>query len=157
MPEAQAGGGRSRQVLAFDFGLRRIGVAVGQEMLGSARPVTMIPARDGVPDWERIEHLLQEWQPDLVVVGLPLNMDGTESDMCARARKFGKRIHGRFHLPVEMMDERLSSFEAKEAVLAAGGSSDFGQHGVDDLAAVLILESWFNHQRSLSNDSSSGG
>lgn len=133
-------------MLAFDFGLRRIGVAYGQELLGSARPVTMIPARDGVPDWTRIETLLEEWRPDLVVVGLPLNMDGTESDMCARARKFGKRIHGRYHVPVEMMDERLSSFEAKEAVLADGGSADFGRHGVDDLAAVLILESWFNHQ-----------
>lgn len=136
-----------RTVLAFDFGLRRIGVAFGQELLGSARPVTMIPARDGIPDWSVIERLLAEWQPDLVVVGLPLNMDGSESDMCARARKFGKRIHGRYHLPVEMMDERLSSFEAKEAVLAAGGSSDFGRHGVDDLAAVVILESWFNEQQ----------
>jgi putative Holliday junction resolvase len=147
MPEAESGGTRQRRVLAFDFGLRRIGVACGQELLGSARPVTMIAARDGVPDWNRIEILLNEWHPDLVVVGLPLNMDGTESDMCARARKFGKRLHGRFHVPVEMMDERLSSFEAKEAVLAEGGSSDFGRHGVDDLAAVLILESWFNHQR----------
>lgn len=145
MPEAGPSG--QRQVLAFDFGLRRIGVAFGQEMLGSASPVAMIPARDGVPDWDRMAGLLAEWKPDLVVVGLPLNMDGTESDLCARARKFGKRIHGRFHLPVEMMDERLSSVEAKEAVLAAGGSSDFGRHGVDDLAAVLILESWFNEQR----------
>lgn len=140
-----------RQVLAFDFGLRRIGVAWGQEMLGSARPVSMIPARDGVPDWTAIEALLNEWRPDLVVVGLPLNMDGSESDLCARARKFGKRIHGRFHLPVDMMDERLSSVEAKEVALAAGGSSDFGRHGVDDLAAVLILESWFNDQRSRSS------
>lgn len=147
MPEADAGVVGRRQVLAFDFGLRRIGVAYGQELLGSARPVTMISARDGIPDWDRMEALIDEWQPDLVVVGLPLNMDGTESDMCARARKFGKRIHGRFHVPVDMMDERLSSFEAKDAVLAEGGSSDFGRHGVDDLAAVLILESWFNHQR----------
>ncbi len=146
MPEAG-----QRQVLGFDFGLRRIGVAYGQELLGSARPVAMIPARDGVPDWSQVEALLLEWKPDLVIVGLPLNMDGSESDMCARARKFGKRIHGRFHVAVEMMDERLSSFEAKEAVLAEGGSSDFGRHGVDDLAAVLILESWFNHQRSRTN------
>ncbi|SFR63038.1 putative holliday junction resolvase [Marinobacter daqiaonensis] len=147
MPEKAIAAPGRRTVLAFDFGLRRIGVAVGQELLGSARPVTMIPARDGIPDWDRIGAVLTEWCPDLVVVGLPLNMDGTESDICARARKFGKRIHGRFHVPVEMMDERLSSFEAKEAVLASGGSSDFGRHGVDDLAAVLILESWFNHQQ----------
>lgn len=132
-----------RQVLAFDFGTRRIGVAFGQELLGRGRPVTMLPARDGIPDWAAIERLIEEWRPDQLVVGLPLNMDDTENDMCARARKFGNRLHGRFHLPVAMVDERLSSFEAKGTVLAAGGDRDFGRHGVDDLAAVLILETWF--------------
>ncbi len=133
----------SRRVMAFDFGTRRIGVAVGQELLGSGQPVALIPARDGIPDWQQIESLLEEWRPDLVVVGLPLNMDDTENDMCARARKFGKRLHGRYHLPVEMVDERLTSFEAKGEVMAAGGSRDFGRHGVDDRAAVLILETFF--------------
>ncbi|HET8849170.1 MAG TPA: Holliday junction resolvase RuvX [Marinobacter sp.] len=137
MPEA----GR-RRLLAFDFGTRRIGVAAGQEWLGTGQPVAMIPARDGVADWPPIERLLAEWQPDLVLVGLPLNMDGTENDMCARARKFGKRLHGRFHVNVEMVDERLTSFEAKGDVIASGGSRDFGRHGVDDRAAVLILETW---------------
>lgn len=132
-----------RQVMAFDFGTRRIGVAFGQELLGRARPLTMLSARDGVPDWVVIEKLIAEWQPDQVVVGLPLNMDDTENDMCDRARKFGKRLHGRFHVPVEMVDERLTSFEAKGEVMAAGGERDFGKHGVDDLAAVLILETWF--------------
>ena len=133
----------NRRVLAFDYGTRRIGVASGQEMLGTGQPVAMIPARDGIPDWSRVEALLQEWQPDLVVVGLPLNMDDTENEMCARARKFGKRLHGRYHVPVEMVDERLTSFEAKGEVMAAGGSRDFGRHGVDDRAAVLILETFF--------------
>lgn len=133
----------SRRVMAFDFGTRRIGVAVGQELLGSGQPVALVPARDGIPDWQQIESLLEEWRPDLVVVGLPLNMDDTENDMCARARKFGKRLHGRYHVPVEMVDERLTSFEAKGEVMAAGGSRDFGRHGVDDRAAVLILETFF--------------
>lgn len=137
MPEA----GR-RRLLAFDFGTRRIGVASGQEWLGTGQPVAMIPARDGVPDWPQIERLLAEWQPDLVLVGLPLNMDGTENDMCARARKFGKRLHGRYHVAIEMVDERLTSFEAKGEVMASGGNRDFGRHGVDDRAAVLILETW---------------
>lgn len=136
----------SRRVMAFDFGTRRIGVAVGQELLGSGQPVALIPARDGIPDWQQIERLLQEWQPDLVVVGLPLNMDDTENDMCARARKFGKRLHGRYHVPVDMVDERLTSFQAKGEVMAAGGSRDFGRHGVDDRAAVLILETWFGQR-----------
>lgn len=130
--------------MAFDFGTRRIGVAVGQEMLGKAQPVGMVMARDGVPDWNEIASLIEEWQPHLFVVGLPLNMDGSESEMCLRARKFGKRLHGRYHHPFEMMDERLSSYEAKGEVLSGGGSRDFGKHGVDDLAAVLILESWFS-------------
>jgi|TARA_R100001460_G_scaffold3352_28_gene10278 putative Holliday junction resolvase len=137
--------------MAFDFGTRRIGVASGQEMLGIGKPLTMLPARDGVPDWEQIGRLLKEWQPDRVLVGLPLNMDDTENDMCARARKFGKRLHGRFHVEVEMVDERLTSFEAKGDVMASGGSRDFGRDGVDDRAAVLILETWFHQQESRSS------
>lgn len=133
-----------RQVLAFDFGTRRMGVAFGQELLGSARPVAMLRARDGIPDWDQLERLLTEWQPHHLVVGLPLNMDGTENDMCARARKFGKRLHGRFHLPVSMVDERLSSYEAKGRVLREQGHRDFGEQGVDDLAAVLILQTWYH-------------
>lgn len=141
MPEAG-----NRRVLAFDFGTRRIGVATGQEMLGTGQPLALLPARDGIPDWTTIEKLLAEWCPDIVVVGLPLNMDDSENDMCARARKFGKRLHGRYHVPVAMVDERLTSFEAKGDVMAAGGSRDFGRHGVDDRAAVLILETWCREQ-----------
>ncbi|MEP1582639.1 MAG: Holliday junction resolvase RuvX [Marinobacter sp.] len=146
MPEAG-----NRRVIAFDFGTRRIGVASGQEMLGTGKPLTMLPARDGVPDWEQIGRLLKEWQPDRVLVGLPLNMDDTENDMCARARKFGKRLHGRFHVEVEMVDERLTSFEAKGDVMASGGSRDFGRDGADDRAAVLMLETWFHQQESRSS------
>ena len=146
MPEAG-----NRRVMAFDFGTRRIGVASGQEILGTGKPLTMLPARDGVPDWEQIGRLLKEWQPDRVLVGLPLNMDDTENDMCARARKFGKRLHGRFHVEVEMVDERLTSFEDKGDVMASGGSRDFGRDGVDDRAAVLILETWFHQQESRSS------
>ncbi|HEY9119082.1 MAG TPA: Holliday junction resolvase RuvX [Marinobacter sp.] len=145
MPEAG-----NRRVMAFDFGTRRIGVASGQELIGTGKPLTMLPARDGVPDWDQIGRLLEEWKPDRILVGLPLNMDDTENDMCARARKFGKRLHGRFHVEVEMVDERLTSYEAKGDVMAAGGSRDFGRDGVDDRAAVLILETWFHQQESRS-------
>ncbi len=141
MPE-----GPSRRVMAFDYGTRRIGVACGQEMLGTGQAVTMLQARDGIPDWQQIQALLEDWRPDLVLVGLPLNMDDTENDMCARARKFANRLHGRFHVATEMVDERLTSFEAKGHVMAGGGSRDFGRDGVDDRAAVLILETWFNEQ-----------
>src|SRR5690554_7220621 len=102
----------NRRLLAFDFGTRRIGVASGQELLGTGQPQAMIPARDGIPDWQQIEKLLAEWQPDVVLVGLPLNMDDTENDMCARARKFGKRLHGRFHVPVRS-EEHTSELQSR--------------------------------------------
>lgn len=145
MPETRPQG--QRQVMAFDFGLRRIGVAVGQEMLGTARPVAMVGARDGIPRWEAVKALIEDWQPDFFVVGLPLNMDETESEMCRRARKFARRLHGMFHRDYAMMDERLTSVAAKAAVVEQDGVRDFGAHGVDDLAAALILEGWFLQQR----------
>lgn len=128
-------------LLAFDYGLKWIGCAVGQSLTGSASPLSALRAKDGTPRWEEIEALLNEWQPQQVLIGLPLNMDGSESEMCARARKFGNRIHGRFGVTVSFADERLSSFEAKGELLEQGGG-DFKERGVDSLSAVLILESW---------------
>jgi putative Holliday junction resolvase len=119
-------------------------VAVGQELLGTAQAIARLKAREGQPDWDQVAALFTEWRPDLAVVGLPLNMDDTENEMCQRARKFAKRLHGRLHVPVAMMDERLSSFEAKGQAMAQGGSRDYSAHGVDDQAAVLILQSWLN-------------
>ncbi|PID43737.1 MAG: Holliday junction resolvase RuvX [Proteobacteria bacterium] len=133
-----------QQVIAFDFGEKRIGVACGQCITGGASALPPMKARDGIPDWQVIERTLADWQPDLVIVGLPLNMDGSESAMSQRARKFANRIHGRFGVPVAMHDERLTSFEAKGYVMDAGGSRDFGKNSVDGLAAVLLFESWFS-------------
>ncbi len=131
--------------LCFDFGVKRFGVAFGNNLLSSASELPPIRAKDGIPDWAVIERLVSEWQPAGFVVGLPLNMDGSESDMSLRAKKFGKRLKGRFNKPVEMMDERLSSFEAKQAVQEKTGRYvDFGDHSVDGAAACLILESWFS-------------
>ncbi|QJQ95554.1 MULTISPECIES: Holliday junction resolvase RuvX [Halomonadaceae] len=132
-----------RLILAFDFGTRRIGVAVGNEMIGRATALEPLPARDGIPDWRVITRLVEEWKPDLFVVGLPLNMDGSESEMSTRARKFGKRLYGRFGKPCEMVDERGSTREAKEIARAAGHRGNYREAGVDGLAAQLILESYF--------------
>ncbi|WP_040240503.1 Holliday junction resolvase RuvX [Chromohalobacter japonicus] len=137
---AEAG---QRLVLAFDYGTRRIGVAVGNEMLGSATALASLPARNGIPEWQQIGQLLKEWQPDLLVVGLPLNMDGTESDMSRRARKFGNRLHGRFGKPVEVFDERGSTRAAKRIARDAGHRGNYRDDGVDGIAAQLILESFF--------------
>jgi putative Holliday junction resolvase len=101
-----------RTILAFDYGLRQIGVAVGNCLTSSTQPLTILKAKDGIPQWHEVEKTLKEWQPDLIIVGDPLNMDGSDGLLGERARKFGKRVHGRFGLVVEMVDERLSSFEA---------------------------------------------
>tara|TARA_R110002072_G_scaffold57188_3_gene147292 strand:+ start:38409 stop:38843 length:435 start_codon:yes stop_codon:yes gene_type:complete len=134
----------TRHYLCFDFGLKRFGVAVGSELLKTASELKPISAKDGIPDWTVIEKLVETWQPKGFVVGLPLNMDGSTSDMSLRATKFGKRLKGRFNKPIEMMDERLSSFEAKSVVKEKTNKYvDFGEHSVDGAAACLILESWF--------------
>lgn len=132
------------QLLGFDYGLKNIGVATGQTLTGTASAQPAIRARDGVPDWQEIEALLREWKPERVLVGLPLNMDGTESELSTRARKFANRIHGRFGAAVEMVDERLSSFEAKGEVMSRGGSRDYGKNPVDSIAARLIVETYLN-------------
>ncbi len=132
-------------VLAFDYGTRQIGVAVGQTLTGTATPVTVLKARDGIPDWEKISALLDRWQPRKLLVGLPLNMDGSRSEFCSRAEKFARRLHGRFGLPVEMMDERLSTFEAKQQLPRR---SSYRENPVDDSAACLILESWLQSPES---------
>lgn len=136
-----------RLVLAFDFGTRRIGVAVGNEMLGSARPLDSLAARDGIPDWRQVALLVEEWSPDLFVVGLPLELDGSEREICTRARKFGKRLYGRFGIPCEMVDERGTTREAKAIARESGAWRDsrksYRDDGVDGLSAVLILEAFF--------------
>jgi len=136
----------SKTYLAFDYGTRNIGLASGQSVTRTAVERPALKAKDGVPNWQEVEALLREWKPDLVIVGLPLNMDDSESELAARARKFGQRLHGRFGVAVEMVDERLSSYEAKGEVMAKGGSRDYGKNPVDSIAARLILESWFNEQ-----------
>jgi putative Holliday junction resolvase len=131
-----------RSLMGFDFGTRSIGVATGQEITGSASPLTSLKANDGIPDWAQIEKLLKEWQPDLLIVGLPLNMDGTEQDITVRAKKFGQRLHGRFGLQVEFKDERLTTTDAKARLFEQGGYRALGKSRVDAVSAQLILESW---------------
>nr|WP_173175263.1 Holliday junction resolvase RuvX [Pseudomonas tohonis] len=131
-----------RLLLGFDYGTKQIGVAVGQAVTGQARELCVLKAQNGVPDWQKVEALLKEWQPDAIVVGLPLNMDGTPSDMSERAQKFARRLNGRFNLPVFTHDERLTTFEAKGQRLAQGQRGGYRENPVDALAAALLLEGW---------------
>ncbi len=135
-----------RQLLGFDFGERTIGVAYGQTITHSARPLKALKANNGQPDWSLIAKLIQEWQPDALIVGSPLNMDGSEQLLTSRARKFANRLHGRFGLPVEMVDERLTTVEAKARLFEGGGYKALQKDAIDSESAVLILESWFNQQ-----------
>ncbi len=133
---------KPRTIVAFDFGLRQIGVAVGNVGLGTSQPLQVLSAREGIPDWEAVSALVEAWQPELLLVGDPLNMDGSASELCPRARKFAKRLHGRLGLPVTMVDERLSSFEAKEVSRERGHRGNYKSKPVDSLAAEIILRTW---------------
>ncbi|HVC38056.1 MAG TPA: Holliday junction resolvase RuvX [Gammaproteobacteria bacterium] len=141
MPEDSA-----LSALGFDFGLRRIGVAVGQSITGSATPLALINALDGVPDWPALDRLIQEWRPDLLVVGLPYTMDGSEQEISRRARSFTRDLEQRYPQPVHTVDERLSSHEAQMRLqeLRQQGRRRIRRGDIDCVAACVILESWFH-------------
>jgi len=136
-----------RLLLAFDFGLRHIGVASGQSITGTATPLTTFSARDGTPDWSAIARLVAEWRPDLLVVGLPLNMDATESPMSQRARRFGARLGQETRRPVVFADERLTSRTAiADSRAATTGLRTADRDAGHARAAVLIAETWLNER-----------
>lgn len=133
-------------VLAFDFGTRRIGVAVGEMMLGQARPLTTIAAEANDARFAAIGRLIAEWQPARLVVGLPLSLDGSEHDMTARCRRFAHQLEGRFRLPVALVDERLSSAAADEALRSRGLDWRERKAQVDAEAAAAILQDYFDRK-----------
>lgn len=144
MPEAAArvpAAASPQTLLGFDFGTRRIGVAIGQRITGTARALTTLTARDGQPDWAQVEQLIATWQPDALVVGLPLQLDGTRSEITAAAERFARRLHGRFRLPVHLQDERLSSYTAEQ--LTEGPRT---RDNLDAAAARIILQDWLDRQ-----------
>ena len=130
-------------VLGFDFGTRKIGVAVGQTITATATALeTLLPVKNRT-HWERIGQLIAEWQPDMLVVGLPLDVDDSETDATAPALRFSRQLEGRFHLPVHLVDERYTSFEARDRL----GHRVRQIEEYDAMAAKLILETWLSgHQ-----------
>ncbi len=135
-----------RTFLGFDFGMKNIGVAVGQDLTHTANPLTVIKARKGIPNWGQILALIDQWQPQQLIVGLPFSMDGTEQEMTQAARRFGNRLNGRFHLPVEWQDERLSTFETLDQLGIQSKMQSNNREDVDRISAQLILQSWLNQQ-----------
>jgi putative Holliday junction resolvase len=149
-PEPLPAATRPRTLLGFDVGLRWIGVAVGQELTASARPLTTLRCQSQQPDWPALDRLMADWQPAALVVGLPLPADGGTSAVSEAARRFGRDLHDRYRLPVALMDERLSSHEAADRLRQAippGRRHRPTKAAVDALAAALILESWLRQQQ----------
>ena len=132
-------------LLAFDYGRRRIGIAVGQSITRSATPLTTLECVNQKPNWPEIEKLISSWKPDALIIGLPMNMDGTEHELSKAARKFSNQLHGRFGLPVHLVDERLTSIEASHRIAEQNLTKKKRQDKktIDTVAAQLILESWF--------------
>ncbi|HLX81504.1 MAG TPA: Holliday junction resolvase RuvX [Burkholderiales bacterium] len=142
MPEKAA-----RTVLAFDFGLQRIGVAVGEPELGTAHPLQGVVAHTQPGRLTAIDRLVQEWRPSLLVVGRPLGEDGAPYEMTRRAERFARQLNGRFRLPVELVDERYSSAEVESRMRASYGSRKAANLArgkkLDSHAAQIILEQYF--------------
>ena len=126
-------------LLGFDYGRKRIGVAVGQQVTQSATALTTVIARDGKPDWQAITRLIEEWKPDALVVGIPYHMDGSAQDMTQAARRFCRQLEGRYRLPVYEADERLSSYIVESSQSGTG-------HELDPLAAQVILQDWLQQK-----------
>jgi len=134
-------------VLAFDFGTRRIGVAVGEMMLGSARPLTTISAEANDARFAAIGKLVEEWRPAALVVGLPLSLDGEASDMTERCKRFARQLEGRYRLPVALVDERLTSVAAEEQLRQRGLGWQRRKETLDAEAAAVLLQAYLESHR----------
>ena len=132
--------------LCFDYGLKNIGVALGNTLTKEARPIAILAATNGKPRWEEIEVLVTEWQPKALVVGNPIDEDGGPTELSAKAAKFARQLEGRLGLGATLHDERFSSKEAKLRAKESGHKGDFVKQPIDDLAAAIILESWLNSE-----------
>jgi putative Holliday junction resolvase len=141
-------GPRITTVMGFDYGARRIGVAVGNAITNSAHAVEVLSNGEQGPDWQRLDALLREWRPDALLVGLPLMLDDSEQHNSRAARKFGGDLGQRYRLPVSMVDERHSSQEAAQrfaARRAGGGARRKHAAALDAVAAEIIVERWLEH------------
>ena len=134
---------RHETLICFDFGEKRIGIAVGQTITATATPLETVHVRNNKPDWNRISELIDQWRPTALVVGLPLNMDGTRQLMTDLADAFARQLENRYHLPVHLVDERLSTIEAKHRLRDI--------ENLDPVAAQIILESWLSEYTKISD------
>lgn len=136
-------------LLSFDFGMKHIGVAVGQTITQTVTPLCTITATDGIPNWAEIDALIERWKPNGIVIGIPLNMDDSEQLLTHCARKFANRLHHRTRLPIHTVDERLSTWEAKNRLklkILNPKSKKIKKHiqDINAMAASILLEQWMH-------------
>lgn len=128
--------------LGFDFGLKSIGIAIGQKITGTASPIGAIRATAGEPDWHQLDSIIDEWLPNVLVVGIPLDMEGKDLSVTPAARKFSEQLHQKYHLPVFEAEERLTTKEARATLFDEKGFKGLTKANVDAMSAQIILESW---------------
>ena len=139
MPETT----QAQTIIAFDFGTQKMGMAVGQALIESATPLALFPMKDGIPQWENLLKIIKQHQPQLFLVGLPLNMDDSESELSTRARKFARRLRHQSNINTLMVDERLTTREARDELDHYQAQGRGKKLAADSLAAALLIESWY--------------
>jgi len=145
MPDVNA----PNTIMAFDFGTQKMGMAVGQSLIESANPLPLFPMKDGIPNWDELLKIVKSHQPGLFLVGLPLNMDDSESELSTRARKFARRLRHQTNIETLMVDERLTTREARDELVHYQEQGRGKKLSADSIAAALLIESWYRHPAGL--------
>lgn len=132
-------------IMAFDFGTQKTGMAVGSSLIESATPLALFPMKDGIPNWDELLKIVKQHQPNVFIVGLPLNMDDSESELSARARKFARRLRHQTNIETWMVDERLTTREARHELDHYQAQGRGKKLSADSIAAALFIESWYRN------------
>lgn len=132
-------------IIAFDFGTQKMGMAVGSSLIESATPLALFPMKDGIPNWDELLKIVKQHQPNLFLVGLPLNMDDSESELSTRARKFARRLRHQTNIETLMVDERLTTREARDELEHYQAQGRAKKLAADSIAATLFIESWYRN------------
>lgn len=138
-----------QMLMAFDFGTQKMGIAVGQSLIESSNPLPLFPMRDGIPNWDELLKIVKQYQPNLFLVGLPLNMDDTESELSTRARKFARRLRHQTNIETLMVDERLTTREARDELQYYQAQGRGKKLAADSIAAALFIDSWYRAPQGL--------
>ena len=136
-------------IMAFDFGTQKMGMAVGQSLIESANPLALFPMKDGIPNWDELLKIVKQYQPTLFLVGLPLNMDDSESELSTRSRKFARRLRHQTNIEPLMVDERLTTREARDELGHYQAQGRGKKLSADSVAAALFIESWYRNPEGL--------